>query len=235
MSKVSVSSLKNPEFTGWLTKQGANMKTWKRRYFVLTDKDIYYFKTTTATDMTGIINLTKDSVIKKETAPGKPFLMSVGTTNRTFLIKAADDAELNSWIKHINAVLEKLKGPPMPKLETKKSFNITNSVTLSSQSQSQTQTQNQNQPKKITGLPLLNSIQKEIGFLVEGSNPFQFWKKWLESIPTESELKSNLSFEIATSGDLQKVSWRYSGTQYILIQKMVVCTVSLTILKIRLG
>lgn len=29
---------------GWMTKQGGRIKTWKRRWFILSDKVLYYFK-----------------------------------------------------------------------------------------------------------------------------------------------------------------------------------------------
>ena len=43
--KVSAQSLAPPEKDGWLTKQGGSIKTWKKRYFILKDNILYYFKT----------------------------------------------------------------------------------------------------------------------------------------------------------------------------------------------
>jgi len=34
----------NPERDGYLVKQGGRIKTWKRRWFVLTGNCLYYFK-----------------------------------------------------------------------------------------------------------------------------------------------------------------------------------------------
>jgi Sec7-like guanine-nucleotide exchange factor len=34
----------NPEREGWLTKRGGRIKTWKRRYCILTGSCLYYFK-----------------------------------------------------------------------------------------------------------------------------------------------------------------------------------------------
>jgi len=47
----------SPEWEGWLLKQGGSWKNWKRRYFVLNDKCLYYFKHTAENIPTGIIPL----------------------------------------------------------------------------------------------------------------------------------------------------------------------------------
>lgn len=33
-----------PQYGGWLTKQGGSIKTWKRRYCVLKDNELWYYK-----------------------------------------------------------------------------------------------------------------------------------------------------------------------------------------------
>jgi hypothetical protein len=42
---ISVASLTNPDKDGYLMKQGGNIKTWKKRWCVLKDGSIFYFKT----------------------------------------------------------------------------------------------------------------------------------------------------------------------------------------------
>ncbi|XP_016389183.1 cytohesin-3-like [Sinocyclocheilus rhinocerous] len=37
----------NPDREGWLLKLGGRVKTWKRRWFILTDNCLYYFEYTT--------------------------------------------------------------------------------------------------------------------------------------------------------------------------------------------
>nr|AAH39640.1 Cyth4 protein [Mus musculus] len=37
----------NPDREGWLLKLGGRVKTWKRRWFILTDNCLYYFEFTT--------------------------------------------------------------------------------------------------------------------------------------------------------------------------------------------
>ena len=47
----------NAEKKGWMTKQGGRIKTWKRRWFVLSNNHLYYFKTPNDRDPCGIVPL----------------------------------------------------------------------------------------------------------------------------------------------------------------------------------
>ncbi|XP_068178505.1 cytohesin 4b isoform X1 [Antennarius striatus] len=47
----------NPDREGWLLKLGGRVKTWKRRWFILTDNCLYYFEFTTDKEPRGIIPL----------------------------------------------------------------------------------------------------------------------------------------------------------------------------------
>ncbi|XP_075999270.1 cytohesin-2-like [Genypterus blacodes] len=56
----------NPDREGWLLKMGGRIKTWKRRWFILTDNCLYYFEYTTDKDPIGIIPLENLSVRKPQ-------------------------------------------------------------------------------------------------------------------------------------------------------------------------
>lgn len=47
----------NPDREGWLWKQGGRYKSWKRRWFILSDKCLYYFEYTADKEPRGIIPL----------------------------------------------------------------------------------------------------------------------------------------------------------------------------------
>uniref|UniRef100_A0A8C1FX46 Cytohesin 1b n=1 Tax=Cyprinus carpio TaxID=7962 RepID=A0A8C1FX46_CYPCA len=110
----------NPDREGWLLKLGGRVKTWKRRWFILTDNCLYYFEYTTDKEPRGIIPLenlsirevddskkpncfelfipdNKDQVIKacKTEADGR-----VVEGNHTFYrISAPTTEEKEEWIK----------------------------------------------------------------------------------------------------------------------------------------
>ncbi|XP_015790227.1 cytohesin-1 [Tetranychus urticae] len=61
----------NPDKEGWLWKQGGRYKTWKRRWFILNDKCLYYFEYTTDKEPRGIIPL-ENVQVREIQDRGKP-------------------------------------------------------------------------------------------------------------------------------------------------------------------
>lgn len=49
----------SPDKEGWLVKQGGSWKNWKRRWFVLSDSCLYYFKHTAENVPKGLYNFPK--------------------------------------------------------------------------------------------------------------------------------------------------------------------------------
>ncbi|KAK2088843.1 Cytohesin-2 [Saguinus oedipus] len=81
----------NPDREGWLLKLGGRVKTWKRRWFILTDNCLYYFEYTTDKEPRGIIPLENLS-IREVDDPRKPVRPSL----YTFLLGWAPSAE--GWL-----------------------------------------------------------------------------------------------------------------------------------------
>uniref|UniRef100_A0A8P4KHQ8 Cytohesin 1a n=1 Tax=Dicentrarchus labrax TaxID=13489 RepID=A0A8P4KHQ8_DICLA len=117
----------NPDREGWLLKLGGRVKTWKRRWFILTDNCLYYFEYTTDKEPRGIIPLenlsikevedkkpncfelfipdNKDQVIKacKTEADGR-----VVEGNHTFYrISAPTAEEKDEWMNSIKAAISR--------------------------------------------------------------------------------------------------------------------------------
>uniref|UniRef100_A0A8C1ZS71 Cytohesin 1b n=1 Tax=Cyprinus carpio TaxID=7962 RepID=A0A8C1ZS71_CYPCA len=94
----------NPDREGWLLKLGGRVKTWKRRWFILTDNCLYYFEYTTNCFELFIPD-NKDQVIKacKTEADGR-----VVEGNHTFYrISAPTTEEKEEWIKSIKAAISR--------------------------------------------------------------------------------------------------------------------------------
>lgn len=110
---------------GWLTKQGAGMfagaagqkgsglaqlfsrKSWKRRYFVLQDTMLKYYKRDTALpqDVLGYINLTSDCLV--EDNEGKSFF--VHTPYRIYSAIADTPEDAKEWIAILRSAVTKAK------------------------------------------------------------------------------------------------------------------------------
>ncbi|XP_071796543.1 cytohesin-1-like isoform X2 [Asterias amurensis] len=117
----------NPDREGWLMKQGGRYKTWKRRWFILTDNCLYYFEYTTDKEPRGIIPL-ENLQIRELEDNKKPHCFELFAADGREIIKACKtDAdgkvvegkhsiyrmlastleEKEAWIKSITASISK--------------------------------------------------------------------------------------------------------------------------------
>ncbi|KAK5580730.1 hypothetical protein RB653_000754 [Dictyostelium firmibasis] len=88
---------------GYLTKKGAMRRNWTKRWFVLKQGYLFYFKTSKDKKPKGIIQLTNVVVSRSYY---KPNCMAVRSStdkeDREFLICANSQADLEDWIKSIS-------------------------------------------------------------------------------------------------------------------------------------
>nr|XP_032822840.1 cytohesin-3-like isoform X1 [Petromyzon marinus] len=116
----------NPDREGWLLKLGGRVKTWKRRWFILTDNCLYYFEYTTDKEPRGIIPLENLS-IREVDDPKKPNCFElyndggglvkackteadgrvVEGNHVVYRISAPAPEERDEWIKSIKASISK--------------------------------------------------------------------------------------------------------------------------------
>lgn len=104
---------KSLEMAGWVTKRGGRIKTWKRRYMVITNLGIVYFKTPeeqhSGADAQGTIEYADMTAVAGVVANAVPTVMTgkansfgVHTENRTYYISAANAEERGKWIRAIS-------------------------------------------------------------------------------------------------------------------------------------
>ncbi|XP_051571908.1 cytohesin-3-like isoform X2 [Myxocyprinus asiaticus] len=118
----------NPDREGWLLKEGGRIKTWKRRWFILTDSCLYYFQYTTDQEPKGIIPLENLSVKEVEDTH-KQFCLELFSPHRkgemikacktetdgrvvmgkhqSYRLSAASVEEQTEWIQAIRACITK--------------------------------------------------------------------------------------------------------------------------------
>ncbi|KAL7722700.1 PH domain-containing protein [Entamoeba marina] len=108
---VSVASLQPSNFEGWATKQGGSWKSWKRRWFVIKDRKMWYFASKTDTEAKGWIDLTPGTTVRDVTEPNQKkkyqfILNSRGVKGaREFPIFVESETDLKGFLKAINQVL----------------------------------------------------------------------------------------------------------------------------------
>uniref|UniRef100_A0A8C4S791 Pleckstrin homology domain containing A1 n=1 Tax=Erpetoichthys calabaricus TaxID=27687 RepID=A0A8C4S791_ERPCA len=99
---------------GYCVKQGAVMKNWKRRYFLLDENSVSYFKSDTDKEPLRIIPLKevhKVQECKQSDIMLRDNLFEVVTTTRTFFIQADSPEDMHSWIKAISGAIVAQRGP----------------------------------------------------------------------------------------------------------------------------
>ncbi|XP_004347791.2 hypothetical protein CAOG_03966 [Capsaspora owczarzaki ATCC 30864] len=106
--------------SGYLTKQGGSVKSWKRRWFVLqpagltTPASLQYFKTDRAAlqanaEALGTISLADVAEVRKADADpevaGKRFAIACVTPSRTYWLVADSESEMNDWLSILTETL----------------------------------------------------------------------------------------------------------------------------------
>lgn len=215
--QISVASLNPPDREGFLTKQGGSIKTWRRRWFVLKGKRLVYFKSKTDVEATGIIELEADSFVRDERDKDKKrkFMFSVGTSRRVFFMFSDTEAEMTSWINAIKANIDSSPTNGEPKQQTP--TEVVKPVTPFSAPVTNITSDT---PPRARLAAAKNCIPY---LLEESSKVLEFWQIWTESVPLTTDLQPGMTieFQVATSADMQKLTWRTAGPQNIFIQKMV--------------
>ncbi|KAJ7987632.1 hypothetical protein DPEC_G00328490 [Dallia pectoralis] len=99
---------------GYCVKQGAVMKNWKRRYFLLEENAFSYFKSDLEREPLRAIPLKevhKVQECKQSDVTQRDNLFEVVTSSRTFYIQSDSPEEMHGWIKAISGAIVAQRGP----------------------------------------------------------------------------------------------------------------------------
>ncbi|TVU36450.1 hypothetical protein EJB05_18385, partial [Eragrostis curvula] len=94
-----------PERAGWLTKQGEYIKTWRRRWFVLKQGRLFWFKDSVITRASvprGVIPVAACLTVKgAEDVLNRPYAFELSTPRETMYFIADSEKEKEEWINSI--------------------------------------------------------------------------------------------------------------------------------------
>ncbi|GLC34104.1 hypothetical protein PLESTF_000169000 [Pleodorina starrii] len=100
-----------PERCGWLQKQGEYIKTWRRRWFVMKQGKIFWFKSDVVTPDSvprGVIDVNKCLSIKgAEDTLNKANAFEISTHAESMYFIADTDKEKEDWINAIGRAIVK--------------------------------------------------------------------------------------------------------------------------------
>ncbi|KAL0485731.1 PH domain-containing protein [Acrasis kona] len=91
------------EMSGQLQKMGAINKSWKERWFVLSDKKLFYYKNQRATSMKSFINLENAYVRTAEEYSPTSNCFDIVTPERVFQLVAPNPTVLKEWMVSIQS------------------------------------------------------------------------------------------------------------------------------------
>eukprot|EP00761_Pharyngomonas_kirbyi_P014269 gb/GECH01014299.1/.p1 GENE.gb/GECH01014299.1/~~gb/GECH01014299.1/.p1 ORF type:complete len:778 (+),score=248.19 gb/GECH01014299.1/:1-2334(+) len=96
---VGAADIAYPDKAGWITKQGARVRNWRKRYFILKDNYLFYYGDEKASEPKGFLRLDDcevDEVPKEESK--KDFAFKVACAGRTLYAFTASQQETTAWI-----------------------------------------------------------------------------------------------------------------------------------------
>ncbi|XP_061823420.1 pleckstrin homology domain-containing family A member 1-like isoform X2 [Nerophis lumbriciformis] len=99
---------------GYCVKQGAVMKTWKRRYFILDENALSYYKSDLDRGALRVIHLKdilKVQECKQSELMMRDNLFEMITSSRTFYLQTDSPEDMHSWIKALSGAIVAQRGP----------------------------------------------------------------------------------------------------------------------------
>lgn len=97
--EITADQLTDPEYAGWLTKQGGGRKNWKKRWFVLKDCVLYYFPSPKGSKAKGLITLPSYKIWVASEIKKKYAFKALHESARTYYFLANNFEEMKIWMK----------------------------------------------------------------------------------------------------------------------------------------
>ncbi|XP_073774373.1 pleckstrin homology domain-containing family A member 1 isoform X3 [Danio rerio] len=150
--------------TGYCVKQGAVMKNWKRRYFMLDDNALSYFKTDMEREPLKVILLKEVNKVqecKQSDLMMRDNLFELVTTTRTFYIQSDSPEEMHGWIKAISGAIVAQRGPGRSAASMRQARRLSNPCIQRSLLNQPRPSTTMNQVSQLLAHPsLLNSVSQ---------------------------------------------------------------------------
>jgi len=228
-TNVPAASLSGGEKCGWMKKQGGSVKSWKKRYFILKGRHLYYYTGPKDANFKGRLDLDPSSSVSESPVKQSEYALSVNTSKRIFVMYSEGSQpqqDRREWMDAINAAInDGSKQAPDIRPSPGTGVGNGNSQPVHTPTPEPTPSTGGTKPP-AAGTPRrrLEDAKAAVSFLKDKqSKVYEFWAIWADSIPPKSELMPGgaIEFIVACSADMQKLTWRTNGPQSIFIQRMV--------------
>lgn len=191
-------------------------------------------------EQTGEIKLEKTTTCSSEAKKKGKVYFSVGTPQRKYMMYADTEESANQWVEKINKSIEAIGGNSGSGASESAPVSTPAAEPPASKGEESAPAAQPPAAKEAPAeastpapAPAGGSATRETKIIAaknavpflqdEDSKVLEFWQIWSESIPTKEELAGDVSinYHVSTSSDRSKLTWRTSGPQNVLIQKMV--------------
>eukprot|EP01127_Copromyxa_protea_P001430 TRINITY_DN11426_c0_g1_i1.p1 TRINITY_DN11426_c0_g1~~TRINITY_DN11426_c0_g1_i1.p1 ORF type:complete len:478 (-),score=116.38 TRINITY_DN11426_c0_g1_i1:128-1369(-) len=182
----------------------------------------------------GVIEIGAESFVRKEKKNKQAHAFAVVSPKRTFFMYPDNASETDPWMRAITGQIDILKGngrssTPATAVASSPTPVASAPVEKTPVSSSAPASSNNNNNNGSGVRDALDKAKYLVPFLLESAQDptddnkvYEFWQIWSESMPPQEELvEGAITFEVATSADMEKLTWRTSGPQTIFIQRMV--------------
>ncbi|XP_078079475.1 pleckstrin homology domain-containing family A member 1 isoform X4 [Mustelus asterias] len=183
--------------SGYCVKQGAVMKNWKRRHFILDENSISYYKSDL--DKEPLRSIPLKEVIKVQECKQREILLrdnlfEIVTHFRTFYVQTDSPEDMHNWIKAISGAIVAQRGPGRSAASMRQARRLSNPciqrslLTLPQQNPVLSHLPQKHQPSIIPSLPPPATLQTTIPNRTRRSEDFTSLLPWLSQGNTRSRL-----------------------------------------------
>jgi len=92
--------------SGFLSKKGVKRRNWNKRWFVLRNATLSYYKNINDKTPKGVINIRE--IRSVESSFRKPFCFAINTRDREYFINANDSAEQADWMRTLTEMVSNI-------------------------------------------------------------------------------------------------------------------------------
>ncbi|GAA95607.1 uncharacterized protein L969DRAFT_45595 [Mixia osmundae IAM 14324] len=103
---------------GYLMKKGERRKAWKKRYFVLRNKKLCYYKNAKEYQLLRDVPVADISTCAEVQVKKHDFVFGIVTPARTYYVMAGSKSEMEDWLSCIALARQRLRQSIQPKLNT---------------------------------------------------------------------------------------------------------------------
>ncbi|KAG8967772.1 hypothetical protein FRC03_009321 [Tulasnella sp. 419] len=99
---------------GYLSKKGERRKTWKKRWFVLRQTQLSYYKSHKEYQLLRLLPISEIHCVTPVTLKRHAHAFGLVTPSRTYYCQASSPQEVDDWVKALNEARSRLKDPASP-------------------------------------------------------------------------------------------------------------------------